>query len=273
MNNKKSAISSQHNDPEMQDANRKAQETFKYFWRELSWEYRRIVPLLELAIVKVAFRDDSITEKEKSIEYMWINDIEFDGRYISGFLMNTPNWLTNVREGDHVKVKLHELNDWMFVVHGRVFGGFTVNLLRSRMEPKELREHDQAWGYDFGDPEFVELVYADRKKTTGLSKFFNKNNVIEEKDALVEHPMSVNMGESLIEELKKSSELIDYVDGDGWSLLHREALSGNATSVKILLEYGADKSLKNKDGVTPIELAKVFNWEKVIELLSEKVLH
>ena len=29
--------------PEMISAFNKAQETFKYFWRELSWEYRRII--------------------------------------------------------------------------------------------------------------------------------------------------------------------------------------------------------------------------------------
>lgn len=41
-------------DPEMLAAYKNAQSTFKFFWRELSWEYRRIIPALEIAAVKVA---------------------------------------------------------------------------------------------------------------------------------------------------------------------------------------------------------------------------
>ncbi|HPR63340.1 MAG TPA: DUF2314 domain-containing protein [Thermoanaerobaculia bacterium] len=49
-------------DPEMVKANQRARETFKYFWRELSWEKRRIVPGLDMALVKIAFFADSVPE-------------------------------------------------------------------------------------------------------------------------------------------------------------------------------------------------------------------
>ncbi len=43
-------------DPEMQQASSKARQTFRFFWRELAWERRRIIPGLELAAVKECFR-------------------------------------------------------------------------------------------------------------------------------------------------------------------------------------------------------------------------
>ena len=44
-------------DSEMDQAALKARDTFRYFWREMAWEQRRIVPALELAAVKAGFSD------------------------------------------------------------------------------------------------------------------------------------------------------------------------------------------------------------------------
>lgn len=44
-------------DPAMARATARAQASFKYLWRELTWEYRRIIPGLELSAVKAAFKD------------------------------------------------------------------------------------------------------------------------------------------------------------------------------------------------------------------------
>jgi uncharacterized protein YegJ (DUF2314 family) len=38
--------------PEMQRAYEQARDTFRYFWREIAWDRRRIVPALEMAAVK-----------------------------------------------------------------------------------------------------------------------------------------------------------------------------------------------------------------------------
>ncbi len=45
-------------DPAILAASERARATFKYLWRELTWEYRRIIPALELAAVKAAFGDE-----------------------------------------------------------------------------------------------------------------------------------------------------------------------------------------------------------------------
>lgn len=83
-------------DPEMSKAYKKAQETFKYFWREQSWEYRRIIPALSVSCVKVAFSQEDPSSDSPIVEHMWINDINFDGDLIKGYLINKPNKLTNI---------------------------------------------------------------------------------------------------------------------------------------------------------------------------------
>ena len=69
--------------PEMIAAFEKAQKTFKYFWREISWEERRIVPALDFACVKVVFSQEMGRNTEPIVEHMWINDISFDVAAIS----------------------------------------------------------------------------------------------------------------------------------------------------------------------------------------------
>jgi hypothetical protein len=54
-----------NSDPDMQEAYRKAHATFRYFWREVSWERRRIVPALDLACVKAPFADGERTQKSQ----------------------------------------------------------------------------------------------------------------------------------------------------------------------------------------------------------------
>jgi len=223
----------------------KAQKTFKYFWRELSWEKRRIVPSLDLAMVKVAFKED-----EKNIEYMWIDNIYFDGTYIQGVLINEPNSLTNIKNGDKVTIKLDELCDWIFAINREVYGAFTVNLIRSEMSEEEREEHDKAWGLNFGNPNDIKLVV--------------NGNISEE------HPMSLNMTSSLIKNLKSSNDIIEYRGESKETMLHYEALAGNTSQVKILLEYGIDIDLENINGMKAIDLAKIMQWDNVIKVIEEK---
>ena len=89
-----------------------AQQNFKYFWRELYWEYRRIVPGHDFAMVKIPFEQIVAGQTEPLIEHMWINNINFDGEIITGELVNDPNQLTNVTKGDSVSKKVNEIDDW-----------------------------------------------------------------------------------------------------------------------------------------------------------------
>ncbi|KAF2517013.1 DUF2314 domain-containing protein [Flavobacterium foetidum] len=236
--------------PKMIEAYKKAQETFKYFWRELSWEYRRIVPALDVACVKLAFTQE--IDGETIVEHMWINDINFDGENIYGILINDPGELTNVQNGDEIAIPINQISDWLFATQGKTYGGFTIQVMRSEMSEAEREEHDAAWGMDFGDYNDILLVYEQKEKPENLT----------------EHPMSKNMKESLIEFVTNNPQEVSSQDEEGYTFLHREAIAGNQTSVEVLLASGAAKNAVNQYGKTAYDYAKQLQWEHLFPLLE-----
>jgi uncharacterized protein YegJ (DUF2314 family) len=259
---------SDDDDPEMQRAFEKARASFRYFWREIAWERRRIVPALQLACVKAPFTDGKNAKPGKrtpSVEHMWLSDVDFDGKVVSGVLLNAPNWLKTVKEGDAARFPLGQISDWMFAVSGEVFGAYTVNLLRSRMGRRERREHDSAWGLDFGDPANIRVAPESNKGGGFLKSWFGRA-----KPDTDEHPMSVNMASSLKEQLAKDPSLVSSKDDRGWTLLHQEALVGSMPTVKVLLEAGADRNAVTNYGMTALQLARSLGWDKVAALLAQK---
>ncbi|MFB6366318.1 DUF2314 domain-containing protein [Paenibacillus elgii] len=238
--------------PKMLEAYKKAQETFKYFWRELSWEYRRIIPALDVACVKVRFSQIMEDNDTPTVEHMWVNEIDFDGENIKGILINEPNLLTNIKVEDTVIVPLSQISDWLFTQGGITFGGFTIQAARSEMSDNERKEHDEAWGLDFGD-------YNDIWVVTNQQKY---------PENLEEHPMSKNMREKLIEFLQQNPGELTSKDDLGNTLLHRESIAGNRTSVEVLLQLGVAKNAKNKNKKTALDYAKQLNWENIIPILE-----
>ena len=247
-----------NSDPEMQRSYEAARGTFRYFWREVAWERRRIVPALDLACVKAPFSDGRrSSSKNPEVEHMWIGEVDFDGQYVQGELLNNPNWLTSVKAGDAARIPLGEISDWMYAIGGEVYGAYTVNLMRSRMGARELREHDAAWGLDFGNPKQIRLVPPG----------YFKNSIADSGGVPEEHPMSVNMASSLETRLAESPGMIHETNDQGWTLLHHEALGGNYSTVKVLLEFEADPNAKTRDGKTPLQLARSLGWERVAAIL------
>ena len=223
----------------MQRAFETARDTFRFFWRELSWEHRRIVPAFDIACVKVAFSEGQL------VEHMWLDSVRFDGQTVHGVLMNEPHDLKRVHEGDEVSALLSErVNDWILASEAGVLGAHTVQLMRSRMGLKERRAQDEAWGFDFGDPTVVTLP------PTGD-----------------DHPMAINMAGSLTALLKKEPGAVHRIDEHGWTPLHNDALAGNANIVAILLAHGADRNALTPAGKTARALAA--GWPRVEALLAD----
>jgi uncharacterized protein YegJ (DUF2314 family) len=253
-------------DPEMQYACQAAQSSFRYFWRELSWERRRIVPGLDMAMVKLPFTDGPRTDGNSECEYMWIEDIGFNGDFISGTLLNSPNWLTSVSEGDLVSVPFSHLMDWMMSADGRGYGGFTVNLMRSRMGPRDRAQHDQAWGLDFGDPIHIQVeIQRESKPKVGLiaGLFGRDSRSHSASEVFSDHPMCVNMIPTIEAQLQGDPSIASTIDDDGWTLLHHEALAGNQGVVRLLMVFGADPTVRTPSGYTAFDLARKIGWSEI----------
>lgn len=260
------------NDPEMIKAYQKAQDTFKYFWREQSWEYRRIIPGLDVACVKTLFEEQDEQTGENLAEHMWINEVFFDGNSIKGYLINEPNELKNIQVGDYVEIPLSHLTDWLFAITPNVqkpkglsklfsssspvlpktYGGFTIQKMRADMSEAERKDHDEAWQLDFGDFNDIEVV----------------NNQKEDPENLIEHPMSQNMKDEFEKFLQQYPDEILNIDDHGLTLLHRETIAGNLTTVKVALKAGADKNILSGNGKTALEYAKQLKWDHIIPVLE-----
>ncbi|HVI45063.1 MAG TPA: DUF2314 domain-containing protein [Chitinophaga sp.] len=250
--NEQSVIYAAGDNPDMLRAFQEAQDTFKYFWRELSWEYRRIVPALDLACIKIAFLEETATPGKPIVEYMWVSEINFDGEMIHGMLINTPDKLRNVQNGDHITASLNRLCDWMFALDGKTYGGFTVQLLRAGMSEEERREHDEAWGLDFGDYNDIQVVRGQKETPAHLT----------------EHPMSLNMKDSFLGFLKENPDEVNAKDEAGHTILHRETIAGNRSMVEALLSSGVDTSAQTNSGKTALDYAQQLSWEHIIPLLQ-----
>ncbi|TDV58184.1 uncharacterized protein YegJ (DUF2314 family) [Pseudomonas graminis] len=258
---------------ELKAAVASAQATFNFFWRELSWEARRIVKSLDMAAVKMSFVLDADDPDIPGVENMWVTDIEFDGESISGVLMNELRWFTSLKASDPVTLPLAALNDWMYVREGHVYGGFTVDALRSGMSTDDREAHDRAWGLNFGKAGSVEVVPAEEGRPPRL---LSRNlDLPQDRKTLAalertEHPMALNMRDKVEEGLQQHPEVIHELDAGGWLLLHREVLAGNYTVVRSLLRHGADPLTPNCNGQTSLALASVAGWQRIVDLLEGK---
>ncbi|MDA8445774.1 DUF2314 domain-containing protein [Paracidovorax valerianellae] len=259
-------------DSAMLAAYAEARRTFKFLWRELSWEYRRVVPGLDFAGIKLGFATGHTDADAPPVEHMWVGDVQFDGETVSGTLLNDPDWIASMQSGDRVSAPLAELEDWMYVIGGKVYGGYTVDVLRRGMTKSERQEHDTAWGMDFGQPGQVQVVPLPRAKAGllgGLLGSWGSSPAASTDDiAQQEHPMSENMGERMDEDLRNHPSVVHALDDDGWSLLQRDALAGNATPVSLLLRHGADPAVRNPHGRSALDLAQQMQWPNIVKLLQ-----
>ncbi len=123
-----------------------ARERFPEFWREVSADYKRVIPALGGSMVKAYFYD---TGARKTGEHMWVRDVEYDGKTITAVLADTPRQLRSVRSGEQVSFPLERLSDWFYVEGDKAIGAFTVRLLRTRMSAEQRRAHDSHYPFQF----------------------------------------------------------------------------------------------------------------------------
>jgi uncharacterized protein YegJ (DUF2314 family) len=222
--------------PELAAATKAARTTFRYFWRELTWEQRCEDTELEMAGVKVVLADGD------EVERAWLEFRDFDGREVCGALVTEPALVTSVSPGDLVHVAPAEIEDWLLVVSGTVYGAFTIQALRAQLGRRERRRHDRAWGIAFGEPGVVRHVHE------GL-----------------DHPAAVGAAEML----RTHPDMVLMDGDDGVTALHREACAGNAVLVELLLRRGADRDARTPEGDTALDLARRMGWPRIVEMLHQ----
>ena len=76
-------------------------------------------------------------------EHIWAVDIEKIGNDYFGIIDNLPNSETNIKLNDKVKIEKDKISDWMFSKNGKLFGGFTIKVLRNRMSELEKKNFDK----------------------------------------------------------------------------------------------------------------------------------
>jgi uncharacterized protein YegJ (DUF2314 family) len=70
--------------------------------------------------------------------------VTYDGTKFNGKLDNEPVQVRNVKHGDAVSVEPAHVADWMYVDDGKLVGGHTLRVLRSRMTPEQRSRYDES---------------------------------------------------------------------------------------------------------------------------------
>lgn len=80
-------------------------------------------------------------------EWIWINNVSFDGTNFRGQVSNEPQLITSVQVGEKVDVNRDEICDWMVVQQdGQLRGGYTIRLELESMSAEEKEAFLQSSG-------------------------------------------------------------------------------------------------------------------------------
>jgi len=119
------------------------------------------------------------------------------------------------------------------------------------------------------------IVAVKEGDVSEVSRLLDKGAYIETKDntATKAPPLvwAAYFGhQQLMELLLKRHAALDGADVHGNTALHWALRQGHEAITALLLQYGADKTLKNNNQLTPIEFAYIYQ-KKTIHRLSNKI--
>ena len=126
-------------DPEMNAAMTEARETVQELVEQL--------PELQSAGAQVSIKVP-VSEGD-NVEHIWLANLRHENGMIHGNLANAPAALPSWSYGDPVEVPLENISDWMVVLEGQLYGGYTLFAMRDRMQGDQRRRFEAAVGLDF----------------------------------------------------------------------------------------------------------------------------
>lgn len=139
------------NDPEMKSAHALASKTIGFFIQKIESNQ----PGTYMA--KLKFRDpDFSTEMGKDqFLYLWLTDVVYHPpeKILSGVFFEVPPSLTKWHQvGQRYGFDPEDVFDWMINDTGKIKGGFTVRVARSRLLTKQEKKYDEYIGADSYEP-------------------------------------------------------------------------------------------------------------------------
>ncbi|MEM6366531.1 MAG: DUF2314 domain-containing protein, partial [Planctomycetota bacterium] len=202
----------------------------------------RIIGNYDDGIVKIPISDD-FTDADAPVEHVWTSIDTFDGIQIQAILVNQPHTVQGFNEDDVMEFEIERVEDWLLFSGDEAFGGFGVNVLRSRMNEDERRGHDDAWGCIFSHR--FEPIMPRR------SMEFEEN-----------------VGEMVRAAIKDDPGYSTCECGDGRVPLHHYALHGRTEAAKVLIDSGVDREARCDRGWTAKQYAVVSGICSTIELFD-----
>lgn len=130
------SITAQSFDPQMEEAANAARTTLTNFTAAL------FAPHSNQGYFAVRAR----LESGGSWQFLWLTQPRFDGEVFQGTIAESP-YLKGLSLREVVKVPQSKIVDWMYVEDGKLVGGYSLRLARSRMTDQERRAYDSRIPY------------------------------------------------------------------------------------------------------------------------------
>ncbi len=84
-------------------------------------------------------------------EHIWLSKIVMKDNNYFGVIDNLPQSTTEVKIGDTIKIENNNISDWMYIDDKKLAGGYTIRLLRQRMNKEERKQFDKECGFIITD--------------------------------------------------------------------------------------------------------------------------
>jgi len=125
-------IAINENDSEMNDAIAMAKKTFPKFLE--NWKTAKN----QGYSLKFA-----VSTSNGGVEHIWFNPVSINGDVIQAVCASDPKNVPGLKDGDIRELKKSDISDWMIMLNGKCYGGYTTRVLGKR-DPSQKPPFDFA---------------------------------------------------------------------------------------------------------------------------------